>query len=310
MTYKGDDKMNLKRLALASTIALTTVLTPMMALETSAAIPCTANPLIETPDTQIMPLIYRQLPIHFEDLMRGSAPVERPELTMTPFGEGEDASPAADERDNAAIVRGSAEALLRCMDYGDPASFLTSATPHFRAFRVGIGDPEASKVYLDAGSGVRAITVFHGQPLDDGRWVVDYSAIVDGDHYIAGEMVFVAEGEFFYLDDAYLTTEATLNGETIEIRLNEISTREIKIYEVAQGDRVVWTNESESNVDIQVADAEGLIVFNGHVGGTTLVGGEDRNVLPIVNLAPGEYTITTTFQESDIIYTATLIVAE
>ncbi|MCO5228986.1 MAG: hypothetical protein M9934_11985 [Thermomicrobiales bacterium] len=295
--------MNVKRLVLASTFAISSLLSPMMA---SAAIPCVANPLIETPETQIMPLIYRELPIDFIDLMRGYKPVDRPELIPTPFN----AAATAEVPDNAANSRSAAEGLLRCMNYDDTVSFLTNSTPHFRAFRVGIGNPDAATVYLNAGSGVQTISVRHGIELEDGRWVVDYSAIVDGDKYIAGEMVFVLDGEFFYLDEANLTTEATLDGETVEIMLNEVSTREIKMYEVSQGDRIVWTNESESAVTIEVTNADTNIIFDGWASGGMLVGGEDRNVLPIVNMEPGEYTIIVRFVDSEIAYTATIIVTE
>lgn len=297
--------MNLRTITLASTIALSTLLSPLLASTSLAAIPCSPNPLIETPETQIMPLIYRELPINFIDLMRGSQPAVRPAATPV----ASEATPETGAVSNAQ-VRMAAEGIFRCMNYGESASVLTNATPHFRAFRVGIGNPEAGVAYLDAGSGVRMIQFGTGQQLEDGRWVIDYAAIVDGDDYIAGEMIFVENDGNLYLDEAYLTTEMTLDGETIEIPLSEITTMDIKIYEVSEGDRVVWINESETYVEIQVKDADDNVVFSGGVMSDNMVGGENFNVLPIAGIAPGEYTIVTTFQESGIIYIATLIVAE
>ena len=102
------------------------------------------------------------------------------------------------------------------------------------------------------------------------------------------------------------TTRPRIAANTIE--LSEITTMDIKMYEVTTGDRIVWTNTSESSVNISVTDADGEVIFSGHVNGVGLVGGEDQNVLPIMGLEPGEYTIHTEFIQSGIRYIATIIV--
>ena len=287
--------MKLRHLLLATTFTLSTLLAPT---GSSAAIPCSPPPVLPTPENQIMPLIYRELPINFEDLMRGSQPVERPTSSTAATAVADDTSGATN----------AAENLLRCAGYGDSYGVMQSTTPHFRAFRVGIGDPQSDIQYLDFGDGVYTVQVSNATRLDDGRYVVDFAMIVDEDDYLAGEMVFVESGEFYYLDESFVSIEGELDGETTTIELSEITTMDIKMYEVTTGDRIVWTNTSESSVNISVTDADGEVIFSGHVNGVGLVGGEDQNVLPIMGLEPGEYTIHTEFIQSGIRYIATIIV--
>lgn len=291
--------MKIRHLLLAATITLSTT---MMPSSSSAAIPCSPPPLMPTPETQIMPLIYRELPINFVDLLRGSQPVERPTTSTDATPE---ATPVTDDGSGATMA---AENVLRCAGYGESYGVMTSATPHFRAFRVGIGDPQEDVNYLDFGDGVYTVQVGDGIKLDDGRYAVNFAAIVDEEDYIAGEMVFVESDGSYYLDESFLSVEGELEGQTTTIELSEITTMEIKIYEVTTGDRIVWKNTSESSVNISVTNADGETVFRGITQGVGLVGGEDRNVLPIMGLAPGEYTIHTEFIQSGIKYIATIIV--
>ena len=291
--------MNLRHLALAATLALATLLSGTA----SAAIPCGPNPLLPTPPDQVMPLIYRELPIPIADLLRGSQPVDR---AATPEVGTPAATPAANDGSGAVTA---AQNLFRCVGYGDSVAFLYGTTPQFRALRVSIGDPVDGTEYISVGDGLYVVEIGDAESLPDGRSAVDFAAIVDGDNYIAGELIFAEDDGFSYLDDSFLTTETELNGETTEVVINEVFTREVKIYDVTEGDRIVWRNEAESAAIISVTTADGEEIFSGHVLGDGMVGGENKNVLPIVNLEPGEYTVHIAFEGSGVASTATIVVA-
>src|SRR5699024_11147997 len=126
-----------------------------------------------------------------------------------------------------------------------------------------------------------------------------------------GEIVFSEEPDGLYLDSTAIVDSVALNETRIEIEMSTRFTREVKIVNATEGDRVMFTNlEDDSNADIVIEDVDGDIVFEGRVMGNMMVGGENRSIFVIHDLDPGEYKITLSFPENQVAYNQTLIVDE
>ena len=266
------------------------------AMTTSAAIPCGELPLIEADPMMPVPMIYIELPVSVQAaLVRG--------------GEADRANTTEPEEDVASGVTMAAENQFRCLGYGMDTAFVGNSTPQQRVNMFARPNIEAEvEQYIEVDS---LYLVELGDPiaLEDGRFLIDFSAIVDGDQYLYGELVFAATDGEYYLDGSAVNIEPATLSDPIVVELSTTFTREVKMISAINGDQIVFQNtEEEESASIVIANADGETVFEGHAGGTTLVGGEDKNIFVVYDLEPGEYQVAVTFSPSEVVYGATLIV--
>lgn len=261
---------------------------------TSAAIPCGELPVIPAPAYMVTTMIYIELPIDASTFLGPAQPVDREDAT------------AASESDT-----GSAEMAainqLRCLNYGMSSAAMGNSTPEFRVMTTNVKDPVEGEDYVDITS---AHLVQYGdvRALADGRILIDYSAIINGERYFEGEMVFVENDGNLYLDSAALTEDMEL-GESHEIEISEKFTRETKVVEMNGGDTLRFTNVSEeSHAEITIVDPSGDTIFVGNAMPQMMAGGETQNVFVAHNPVPGVYTVTIRFMESDVTMTVLIMV--
>lgn len=275
-------------------VAMFAVSAALPLASTSAAIPCGTMPMIEPDPNMPVPMIYIELPVTLEAALVRGMDADRT-----------DATPA---EDNADAIISAARNQFRCLGYGDSVAFATNSTPQQRVnmWAVPQVDPEATYIAIESFYLERL-----GVPmvLADGRYLIDFGGIVDGNKYLTGELVFVEIDGELYLDGSSIRESVELNKERVVIKIGLISTREVKLIPVVQGDVVVFENqEEEASATIVITNADGETVFDGFAMATTMVGGEDNATNVINDLEPGEYVATITFDKDAITYTVTLIV--
>lgn len=278
------------------TIVTATVAAP--ALSVSAAIPCQELPVIEADPNMPIPMIYIELPVTLE------AAFER-----RGWIEDERASELAE--DDASGVTSAAENQFRCLGYGMDIAFLGNSTPEQRVIMVARPDiePDIEK-YIEVDS---LYTAYLGDPvgLEDGRVLIDFAIIVNGDHYLQGELVFTEFDDMYYLDASRLSGDVVVLAEPTVVELSTTFTREVKIINVTDGDKVVFDNqEQEASAKIVITSTDGDTIFEGFAGGTTLIGGENSNIFVVHGLEPGDYQIEVTFSPDDVKFSATLVVGD
>lgn len=261
---------------------------------TSAAIPCGTLPMIEPDPNMAVPMIYIELPVTLEAALTRGMEADRTGSTSA--------------EDQADAIISAAKNQFRCLGYGDSVAFATNSTPQQRVSMWAVPQVDAETTYI-------AIEGFYLEHLEepivlaDGRYLVDFGGIVDGKTYLSGELVFVETDGELYLDGAAIGESVELNEEPVVVSIGLISTREVRLVPVRQGDVVTFENqEEEASATIVITDADGKTVFNGYAMATTMVGGEDNATYVINGLEPGEYTATVTFDKDNITYSVTLIV--
>ena len=268
------------------------------AISASAAIPCMELPVIEADPNMPVPMIYIELPVSVESAFARGVPAEREGATEP----GEDV---------AGGVVLAAENQFRCLGYGMDVAFIGNSTPGQRVLMFARPNIEAEvEQYIQLDS-LYLVELDDPIELTDGRFLIDFAIIDDGDQYLQGELIFAAVDEGFYLDGSTLASDVEFLAEPTVVELSKTFTREVKIINVTHGDMVVFDNqEDEASAEIAITDANGDIVFEGFAGGSTMVGGEDTNILVVYDLEPGEYQVDVTFSPDDIVYTATLVVSD
>lgn len=260
---------------------------------TSAAIPCGTLPMIEPPENMAVPMIFIQLPVTLEAALARGMEADRT-----------DSTPA----ENADSIVSAARNQFRCLGYGDSVAFATNSTPQQRVNMWAVPQVDSETTYIE----IEGFYLEHlGEPLElaDGRFLVDFGGIVDGKTYLTGELVFIENEGELYLDGSTIRESVELNEELVVVKIGLISTREIRLVPVRQGDVVFFENqEKEASATIVITSADGETVFEGSAMATDMVGGEDNPMFVINGLEPGDYLATITFDQDDITYTVTLIV--
>lgn len=282
------------RTLFASAFLLITALPVMSA---SAAIPCNELPLIEADPNMAIPMIYIELPVSVEAAFSRGQPADRA-----------DSSPL-DNQGRSSVVS-AAENQFRCLGYQVDWIFSGNSTPQQRVSMFAVPNIDEGTTYIALDS---LYLERLGDPIQlaDGRYLIDFGIIVDGDQYLLGEMVYLETEDGLYLDGTTIHDSAQLNEEPVVIELSLNTTREVKMVDVAQGDKVVFENtEDEASANITIVGPDGEIIFEGDSMGTGLVGGEDRPIFAAHNLVPGEYIATITFDKDGVTYNVTLMVSE
>lgn len=268
-------------------------------MSSSAAIPCGELPVIEPDPNMAVPMIFIELPVTLEG-------------ALTRGGEADRSTATEADDDDAASVRMAAENQFRCLGYGMDVAFIGNSTPQQRVHmfaRPSIDENEAP--YIEA-ENLQVISLGDVLTLDDGRFLVDF-AVVDGQQYLIGELIFVEVEGDLYMDGSAISESVTLNNDPVRIQLSTTFTREVKLINVSNGDLVVFDNtEEEASADIAITDPEGETIFEGNAMAELMVGGEDSNLFVIHDLEPGEYKVTVTFDEkgNGVVFGATLVVSE
>ncbi len=290
--------MKLATILRTAFVAMFAISAMLPGMNASAAIPCLELPEIEPDPDMPVPMIYIELPVTVEGALGRGQAADRSGATEL-------------EDDVAANVVMAAENQFRCLGYNDDVTFIRNSTPQQRVHMFARPAVEADiEQYITLDS---LYLERLGEPigLADGRFLIDFGIIVDGDQYLSGELVFSEEADGLYLDGSALESEVEFLDEPVTVELSTQFTREVKIITVANGDRVVFDNvEEEANAAIVIVDADGETVFQGSAMGTRLVGGENRNIFVVHDLAPGEYQVTVTYFPDDVTYGATLVVEE
>lgn len=268
------------------------------AMSASAAIPCMQLPVIEADPNMPVPMIYIELPVSVEGaLARG--------------GEADREGATEPSEDVANGVTMAAENQFRCLGYGMDVAFIGNSTPQQRVnmfARPNIESEVEQYIQVDW-----LYVVDLGDPIElaDGRFLIDFTIIVDVDQYLQGELIFAAIDEGYYLDGSALTSDVEFLAEQTVVELSTTFTREVKIINVTNGDQLVFRNmEEEASASIVITDAGGEKIFEGHAGGQFLVGSENVNIFVVHDLEPGEYEILVTYSPEDVKYSVTLVVGE
>lgn len=279
-------------------VALFAATAAMPAMSASAAIPCQELPVIEADPMMPVPMIYIELPVSVEGALTRGGEADRTNAT-----EVEDGS--------AAGVIMAAENQFLCLGYGQDIVFVGNSTPQQRVNMFARPNIEAEvEKYIEV-QGIYVVQIGTPLALEDGRFLVDYAIMVDGTQFLAGEMVFVNEDAGYYLDGSTVVDRADLNPESIDVELSTVFTREVKIIEAANGDKVVFENtEDKTSATIVITNADGEPVFEGFAPALQLVGGTPSNVFIVHNLEPGEYQVTVVFDQDDVTFGATIVVSE
>lgn len=278
-------------------VAMVAAAAAIPGMQTTAAIPCQELPVIEAPPDMVIPLIYLELPRTVEESLSRGQPVDR------------EGSAELDENASADVTR-AAENQFRCLGYGMDVAFAGNSTPGQRVQMFAVPDINEDTEYVAVES---LYVVYLEEPvgLEDGRYLIDFGIVVDGSQYLTGELVFLSEDDGLYLDGGSLAESVELNEEPVVIEIGERFTREVKLVDVSNGDRVRFDNqEEEANAEIVIVNTDGETIFEGSAMGTMLVGGESRSVFVVHDLEPGEYVVTITFSPSGITYNVTLVVGE
>ena len=282
-----------RRTAMIGTLALASLLP---AASSMAAIPCQELDVIPAPDDLVVPMIYIELPISPEVLLGSSRAADRT-----------NAKPA--DPDSAGSAQTALQNQLRCLNYGMGEAVMGNGTPEFRVATTARPDIENVDQYIDVS---RAHLVQYGDAfnLDDGRVLIEYTAIINGDTFLVGEMVFVDNDSELYLDQASLSDAIQL-GEQHEIQISEKFTREVKIVEMTNGDSLRFENTSEEGMAFfTIHDSQGEKIFEGNAMGDGMVGGEVQDIFVAYNLQPGDYTATVTFSPGEVTMNITIVIEE
>lgn len=249
--------------------------------------------MIEPPENMAVPMIFIQLPVTLEAALARGIEADRT-----------DSTPA----ENADSIVSAARNQFRCLGYGDSVAFATNSTPQQRVNMWAVPQVDSETTYIE----IEGFYLEHlGEPLElaDGRFLVDFGGIVDGKTYLTGELVFIENEGELYLDGSTIRESVELNEELVVVKIGLISTREIRLVPVRQGDVVFFENqEKEASATIVITSADGETVFEGSAMATDMVGGEDNPMFVFNGLEPGDYLATITFDQDDITYTVTLIV--
>lgn len=283
----------LRRGAIISTFALATLLPSST---TMAAIPCHEQDVIPPPPNMVVPMIYIELPISPSSLLGRAQPVDRAS-----------AVPASESQAGAAQL--STVNLFRCLNYSTSDIVFGNSTPEFRVQTTARPEVESGVAYVDAES-AHLVQYGDAYQLEDGRILIDYTAIIDEQTFFDGELVFIEKDDELYLDQAALRDETEL-GEQHEIQISERFTREVKIVEMTNGDSLTFDNQSEESMaNIHITNANGETIFEGNSMAVGMVGGETQDIFVAHDLAPGDYTATVTFEGSDIKMNVIIHIAE
>lgn len=276
-------------------VAMLAVVAAIPVMQSSAAIACQELPIIEPDPNMAIPMIHLELPRTLEDA----------------FSRGQlaDRENAIELNDNdAGAVHSAAQNQFRCLGYGQDVMFAGNSTPEMRVIMFAVPDVQSDTEYI----AIESLHVEHlgdTMALEDGRFLIDFGAIVDGSRYVLGELVFVDHEGILYLDGGVIIEAIDLNDEAITIEMSETFTREVKMLEVVNGDHIYFENtEREASADIAVVTSDGETIFNGAVMAIDMVGGENRDVFVVHNLEAGEYTITISFSPGGIEYNVMLVV--
>lgn len=276
-------------------VALFATVSALPTFGASAAIPCNELPVIEADPMMPVPMIYIELPVTVEAaLARGGA------------ADRTSANPVED----SASVRLAAENQFRCLGYGNDLIFVGNSTPQQRVHMSARPNIDAQDEQYIALESLNVLSFGEVMQLEEGRYLIDFEILVDGNNYLAGELVFAdVEGQL-YLDGSAIHDSAEMSNERVVVEISTRFTREVKIIEARNGDVVAFDNiDEEASADIVITNAEGETVFEGSAMAYGMDGGEDYNLFAIHNLEPGEYQVMVTFSPDDITYGATLVVS-
>lgn len=278
-------------------IAMFAAAAALPGMNASAAIPCQELPVIEPDPNMAIPMIYIELPVTVEGALSRGQAADRADATEL---DGETAS----------SVRMAAQNQFRCLNYGNDVVFAGNSTPQQRVNMWAVPAIDANETYIEVDS---LYLERLGDPiaLADGRYLIDFGIIVDGDTYLTGELVFTEEADGLYLDGSALDSDVEFLDEPVTLELSTRFTREVKIINVSNGDKLVFKNiEEEASAAIVITNPAGETIFEGSAPAIRMVGGEPTHIYVIHNLEPGEYQITVTFSPDQIVYGATLVVEE
>lgn len=268
------------------------------AMSASAAIPCQELPVIEADPSMPVPMIYIELPVSVEG-------------ALTRGGEADRAGATGVDEDVASGVTMAAENQFRCLGYGMDVAFVGNSTPQQRVHMFARPNIEAEvEQYIKLDS-LYVVELSAPIGLADGRFLIDFAIIVDGDRYLQGELVFVAADEGYYLDGSALPSDVEFLAEPTVVELSKTFTREVKIINVSNGDQIVFDNvEDEDSATIVISDADGETIFEGFAPAVQMVGGEPTHIFVVHDLEPGEYQVDVTFSPDDVKYGATIVVSD
>lgn len=262
----------------------------------SAAIPCEPLVVISAPTNMPIPMIYIELPLKVTDVFARGQAADR--TSATPASQADQS-----------FVESAVMNQIRCLTYGNSVAFMGNATPSYRVLTTARPNPEADLTYIEDQT-VHLIQFGDSLQLEDGRFLIDFSAIVDGETFIGGEMVFVQHGKYLYLDGSALRAIEEI-GTIHTVQVSERFTREIQIVRIEPGDAVTFENTSEeSTARIAITDPDGETVFSGSAMGESMVGGENENVFVAHDLAPGDYVATISYFETDVELSITIQIGD
>lgn len=268
------------------------------AMSASAAIPCLELPVIEADPTMPVPMIYIELPVSVEG-------------ALTRGGEADRAGATGLDEGVASGVTMAAENQFRCLGYGMDVEFVGNSTPQQRVHMFARPNIEAEvEQYIQLKS-LYVVDLSAPIGLADGRFLIDFAIIVDGEQYLQGELVFVATDDGYYLDGSSLPNDVEFLAEPTVVELSKTFTREVKIIEVSNGDQIRFNNvEDEDSAEIVITNTDGETIFEGFAPAVQMVGGEPTHIFVVQDVEPGEYQLEVTFSPDDVKYGATIVVSE
>lgn len=283
------------RTLLVAMFAASAALPTMMA---SAAIPCQELPVIEADPNMPVPMIYIELPVTVEAAFARGVEADRSNATEL------------DEETSSSVTM-AAENQFRCLGYGMDVAFVGNSTPNQRVLMFARPDvePEIGQyIQLDS---LYVAELDEPVGLADGRFLVDFAIIVDGDQYLSGEFVFAEIDGEYYLDSSFLPSDVEFLAEPTVVELSKTFTREVKIIEVSNGDQIRFNNvEDEDSAEIVITNTDGETIFEGFAPAVQMVGGEPTHIFVVHDVEPGEYQLEVTFSPDDVKYGATIVVSE
>lgn len=252
------------------------------ATSVSAALPCNMyDPVdIELLEESGEPVPSAPRPLN--EILQGDEPADREGATELTFDDGA----------LRANVVGAGENVLRCIDYGQDRVLIDNATPNFTNSRFEAADIAIGRDLIDHGSDGSVYTGSVSNPLKlaDGRFLVDFVARHDGS-WISGEMVFERNRGDFYLDSSYITkTEPALSLYIVSVSEDGLTEDAIT---VAANTDVRLVNETDGDITLLVTSTDNdSEVFRSEISPVSHDGPTSKDIVPISEWSPGEYTAT------------------
>ncbi len=263
-------------------IALSMLAIPFTGTMSMAAIPCIEmDPL---PATSEVVVATPEEPRSVEHVLGGP---ELDEGTGSPAVSA-DAIPADEPG-------GDVENIVRCLTYGDVATFATLVTGHYRTTHIGVMTPqEAASVMADSGS---VVLLKQGELVltEPARSTVDVELLVNGDRVLGVTLEFEHHHGGWYLADSRIGYEADVSEhEQVAITVAGAEPAELQVASdsVTRID-IENTLESSYTYTLVHRDADGARgIHHGFIGGKGIAGPPDDSIIVLHGIEPGTYELS------------------